>query len=249
MTKNKKPAYPKQIRLDRLLANLGYGGRREMTMAIKNEWLEIDGERVTTPSLNIDLSLVEEGRVTFDGEKLDPLYPFTIMLHKPVGYTCSHKDPADIIFDLLPERFANRKPTFSMVGRLDKYSSGQLLLTDDGDLLHRITHPKSHAPKQYEVTLRDPLNGNEAKIFGSGEFMMNKEDTPLKPATWKQTGEKSGTMILHEGRFHQIRRMFETLGNEVITLHRFQTGGLPLGDLEEGKWRVLSEGEIEKILQ
>lgn len=237
----------KTIRLDRLLSNLGYGGRKEMTMAIKNEWLEIDGERVTKPDLKIDLDVIREGRVTFDSEKLDPLYPFTIMLHKPEGYTCSHKDPAAIIYDLLPERFANRKPALSMVGRLDKYSSGQLLMTDDGDLLHRITHPKSHASKHYRVTLRDALQGNEAELFSSGEFMMVKDDRPLKPATWEAKDSQEGVMILSEGRFHQIRRMFETLGNEVVALHRFQTGNLPLGDLEEGKWRALSDYEISAI--
>lgn len=237
----------KTIRLDRLLSNLGYGGRKEMTMAIKNEWLEIDGERVTTPSLNIDLDMVKQGRVTFDGEVLDPLAPFTIMLNKPAGYTCSHKDPAQIVYDLLPERFQNRKPTMSMVGRLDKYSTGQLLLTDDGDLLHRITHPKSHAPKHYRVTLRDDLQGNETEVFASGTFMMKGEEKPLKPAEWISEGMRKGIMVLHEGRNRQIRRMFEQLGNEVVTLHRFQTGSLPLGDLEEGKWRTLDSSDLSLI--
>jgi 16S rRNA pseudouridine516 synthase len=238
----------KTIRLDRLLSNLGYGGRKEMTMAIKNEWLEIDGERVTKPDLKIDINMVSEGRVTFDGQALDPLTPFTIMLHKPVGYTCSHKDPAEIIYDLLPERFANRKPTLSMVGRLDKYSSGQLLLTDNGDLLHRITHPKSHAPKHYRVGLRDDLNGNETGIFASGEFLMLDDDKPLKPAQWSAENAREGVMVLNEGRYHQIRRMFETLGNEVVTLHRFQTGQLALGELGEGKWRILGDSDINLLL-
>ncbi len=237
------------MRLDRLLSNLGYGGRKEMTMAIKNEWLEIDGERVTKPSLSVDLSLVSEGRITFDGEKLDPLFPFSIMLHKPVGYTCSHKDAGDIIYDLLPERFANRKPKLSMVGRLDKYSSGQLLLSDDGDLLHRITHSKSHAPKYYRVTLRDDLRGDETDIFASGEMILKGDEKPIKPAQWSVEDKRRGIMILHEGRYHQIRRMFEELGNEVITLHRFQTGGLELGNLEEGKWRVLDEGDLARIFE
>lgn len=237
----------KTIRLDRLLANLGYGGRREMTMAIKNEWLEIDGQRVTKPSLSIDMALVEEGRVTFDGEKLDPMYPFTIMLNKPEGYTCSHKDPAAIIYDLLPERFQGRKPKFSMVGRLDKYTTGQLLMTDDGDLLHRITHPKSHAAKHYRVGLRDDLRGDETALFESGEFMMKGEEKPLKAAQWTPEGKREGVMILHEGRYRQIRRMFDQLGNEVATLHRFQTGGLGLGDLEEGTWRALGEDDLAKI--
>ena len=175
------------------------------------------------------------------------MYPFTIMLNKPSGYTCSHKDPDKIVYDLLPERFQNRKPKFSMVGRLDKYTTGQLLLTDDGDLLHRITHPKKHAAKYYRVTLRDDLRGDEAKLFGSGAFMMKGEEKPLKPAEWKPEGAREGIMVLHEGRNRQIRRMFEQLGNEVVTLHRFQTGGLVLGDLEEGTWRALDEDDLAKI--
>jgi 16S rRNA pseudouridine516 synthase len=239
----------KSMRLDRLLSNLGYGGRKEMTMAIKNEWCEIDGVRVKNPSTNVDLGLVREGRVTFDGQALDPLPPFTIMLHKPAGYTCSHTDPGKIVYDLLPERFAARKPKFSMVGRLDKASSGQLLLTDDGELLHRITHSKSHAPKHYRVSVRDDLNGNESALFAAGDFMLAEDDKPLKPAQWTPEGKREGLMILAEGRYHQIRRMFEALGNEVITLHRFQTGGLGLGDLEEGSWRTLSDAEITAVLE
>lgn len=239
----------KTIRLDRLLANLGYGGRKEMTMAIKNEWLEIDGERVKNPSLSIDPALVEQGRVTFDGETLDPLSPFTIMLNKPQGYTCSHKDPAKIVYDLLPDRFRARKPTLSMVGRLDKYSTGQLLLSDDGDLLHRITHPKSHAPKHYRVGLRDDLKGDEATLFASGEFMIKGEEKPLKPAQWQAENAREGIMTLHEGRNRQIRRMFEELGNEVVTLHRYQTGNLTLGDLPEGQWRALAQDEIDLLFK
>lgn len=239
----------KKIRLERLLSNLGYGGRKEMAMAIKNEWVNIDGETIKNPAFQVDLSLVAEGRVELDGEKIDPVQPFTIMLHKPVGYTCSHKDPADIIFDLLPERFAARKPTFSMVGRLDKYSSGQLLLTDDGDLLHRISHPKSHASKHYNVTLRDDLKGTESDLFATGELYIGDDNKPLKPAQWTQTGAKSGVMILHEGRFQQIRRMFETINNEVITLERFQTGSLSIGDLPKGEWRTLNEDDLKKIFE
>lgn len=235
------------IRLDRLLSNLGYGSRKEMTMAIKNEWLEIDGVRVKDPSMNIDTALVTAGRVLFDGERLDPLSPFTIMLHKPVGYTCSRKDTGKLVYELLPERFAARSPVLSTVGRLDKYSSGQLLLTDDGDLLHRITHPKTHAPKHYRVSLRDDLRGDETSLFAAGEFMMKDEETPLKPAFWTVEGAREGTMVLHEGRYHQIRRMFETLGNEVVTLHRFQTGDLELGHIPEGQWRALDEADLAML--
>ncbi len=243
MTKHKQ----KQIRLDRLLSNLGYGPRKEMAMAIKNEWLEIDGERVKDPSLIIKLDLVREGRVKFDGEVLDPLFPFTIMLNKPAGYTCSHKDPAAIVYDLLPERFVKRNPTLSMVGRLDKYSTGLLLLTDDGDLLHRLTHPKSHVPKQYRVTLTDDLRGDEAELFASGEFMLKSDDKPLKPAEWVPDSKNSGIMTLHEGRNRQIRRMFDKLMNEVDTLHRFQFGALELDGLAEGEWVTLGGAELNRL--
>ncbi|MBX2833926.1 MAG: pseudouridine synthase [Micavibrio sp.] len=235
------------MRADRLLSNLGYGGRKEMTMAIKNGWFEIDGERMTNPSFKIDQDVIAQGRLAFDDAPLDPLAPFTIMLNKPAGYTCSKNDAGALVYELLPPRFALRKPTFSSIGRLDKASTGQLLFTDDGDLLHRIIHPKTVASKKYHVTLRDPLRGDEAKIFADTDFYMKGDDKPLKPAIWTATNENSGTMILSEGRYHQIRRMFETLDNEVTLLHRFQTGGLPLGDLAEGKWRILDKDDLAQI--
>ena len=95
--------------------------------------------------------------------------------------------------------------------------------------------------------MRDDLKGDEAELFATGEFLLLDDDKPLKPAQWNVENPSEGIMVLHEGRYHQIRRMFETLGNEVLMLHRFQTGGLPLGDLEEGKWRVLDDGDIANI--
>ncbi len=237
----------KSMRLERLLSNLGYGGRKEMAMAIKNEWVSVNGEVVRNPAFAVDLDIVRAGGVKLDGEKIDPISPFTIMMHKPAGYTCSRKDAGDLVYDLMPERFKLRKPILSSIGRLDKYSTGQLLFTDDGDLLHRITHPKTHAKKYYEVTLRDDLKGNEAELFASGEFCMTEDDKPLKPAEWSANDARSGTIIISEGRYHQVRRMFETVGNEVITLNRFQTGSLALGDLEEGKWRVLNADDLDSI--
>lgn len=238
-----------KIRLDRLLSNLGYGARKEMAIAIKNEWLEIDGKAVKDPSFNVDINDVRRGRVVFDGEILDPPPPHTVMLNKPVGYTCSHKDPGKIVYDLLPARWLARKPKLSSIGRLDKYSKGQLIFTDDGDLLHRVTHHKNFVAKHYAVTLSKNLRGDEAELFASGKFCMLDDDRPLKPAQWKPNGVKSGVMILNEGRFHQIRRMFSTMGNDVITLYRFQTGNLPLGDLSEGSWRALDLEDIARIFE
>lgn len=239
----------KPIRLDRLLSNLGYGSRKEMAIAIRNGWLDIDGERVKDPSQDIELEMVRSGRVLFDSQILDPLSPLTVMLNKPAGYTCSHKDTGNLIYELLPERWKQRKPVMSTIGRLDKDTTGQLLLTDDGDLLHRIIHPKSDVKKHYKVTLRDSLKGNETELFESGTFMLSGEDKPLNPAIWKSESDKSGVMTLLEGRFRQIRRMFESLGNEVVLLHRFQTGSLALGDLAEGQWKALSSDDIANIFK
>lgn len=238
-----------KMRLDRLLSNLGYGGRKEMAMAIKNEWLEMDGKTITNPSLSVDMDAVRNGRIIFDGEPLDPPAPYTIMLNKPVGYTCSHKDPGKVVYDLLPPRLQVRKPSFSSIGRLDKQSSGQLIFTDDGELSHRVTHHKNGVSKHYAVSLRDPLRGDEAELFVSGQFCISGDDTPLRPAHWTPGDDRNGVMILNEGRFHQIRRMFETIGNEVVTLHRFQTGNLSLDNLPEGQWRVLNENDLNRLFE
>jgi 16S rRNA pseudouridine516 synthase len=148
---------------------------------------------------------------------------------------------------LLPPRWQLRKPALSCAGRLDKESTGQVILTDDGDLLHRIISPKKHAEKRYAVTLEHALRGDEAAQFSSGHFLLHGDDKPLKPAEWLPADSNSGTMVLHEGRYHQIRRMFETLGNRVIALHRFQTGSLVLEPLEAGKYRQLTADEVSRI--
>ncbi len=237
------------VRLDKLLANLGYGSRREIAQMVKAKRVALRGAALSKADEKVALEDALSGALTFDGERLDPPAPLTIMLHKPVGYTCSHKEAGDIVYDLLPERWQARNPSLSSAGRLDKESTGQLIITDDGELLHRITHPKSKAPKHYEVTLEQDLRGDEAGLFATGTFLMVDDDEPLKPAEWTPTGARSGRMILHEGRYHQIRRMFATLGNLVVGLHRFQTGQLVLGELKAGEYRMLSEGDIRAVTE
>ncbi|PZO88081.1 MAG: 16S rRNA pseudouridine(516) synthase [Micavibrio aeruginosavorus] len=234
-----------KTRIDRLLSNLGYGSRKDVTAAVKSGAFVAGGVTYKDASAQIDTNLLAEA--TFDGEPLDPPSPLTLLLNKPRGYTCSHDEAGLLIYDLLPPRFKLRTPALSSAGRLDKDSTGLVILTDDGQLLHKIISPKKHAEKHYHVSLRDPLRGDESALFATGEFCMSKDPKPLKPAKWIPDGANSGVMILSEGRYHQIRRMFATLDNHVETLHRFQIGGLTLGDLAEGAHLRLNDTETALI--
>ena len=238
---------PTTLRLDRLLSNLAYASRREVSIACRRGIITLKGEKVSKASTLIPLALVHAGALKFNGEVVGPASPLTIMLHKPAGYTCSHNDTGALVYDLLPPRWRHRKPSLSTVGRLDKESTGQLIFTDDGQLLHRIIHPRTHLPKHYHVTLRDTLKGDECALFASGEFLLANDDKPLKPAAWQPETAHSGVMTLTEGRYHQIRRMFEALGNHVTHLHRFKTGELELGDLKTGQYQILTPEQIKQL--
>lgn len=230
------------LRLVRLVANLGYGSQKDVRRMIQ------DG-RLTAPDgteYGVDAK-PRHADVLLDGEPLDPPQGQVLMLNKPAGYTCSTKDPGKLIYQLLPDRFARRSPIVATVGRLDRDTTGLLLLTDDGAFLHRVISPRSAVPKIYEVTLARPLKGDEAKIFADGSLMLNSETEVLAPAKMEVLGERAARVTVTEGRYHQIRRMFAAVGNHVETLHRSQIGELTLGDLAPGKWRVLDEAEIGSI--
>lgn len=232
------------IKLVRHLANLGYGSRKEMMALIANG-------RITDAAGNelTDDTPIAHKDIRFDGQPLDPDASAVIMLNKPLGFTCSTKDPGRIVYDILPVRFRFRKPPVSPIGRLDRDTTGLLLFTADGAFLHRVISPKSNVPKVYEVTLARPLKGDEAAIFASGTLMLESETKPLLPAELEVTGEMTARLILHEGRYHQVRRMFAALGNHVEALHRSAVGGLTLGDLPEGAWRELTEDEVDSVIQ
>lgn len=231
------------MKLVKLLANLGYGSRKETQRLIRSGVVTDDTGRVLG-----EAEVPPHERIRVRGEKLDPPFPLVIMIHKPDGYTCSTEDPGDTIYDLLPPRFALRNPGLNPVGRLDKDTTGLLLLTDDGKLLHKIIHPKSNCLKVYQVQLDRPLEGHEAELFASGTLELNSETRPLLPAKLEVLGEKEALVTLHEGRYHQVRRMFAAAGNHVLALKRISIGGLKLpDDLEEGEWRELTPEELASV--
>ena len=224
------------MKLVKHIANLGYGSRKEV------QWLFREG-RITDADGEVLYAddPVNHASIRIDGEPLDPPCGMLLMLNKPTGVTCSTKDPGRVVFDLFPPRYRLRSPALSTVGRLDRDTSGLLLLTDDGQLLHRIIAPKSKLPKVYLATLAQDLRGDEAALFASGTLMLEGEKTPLLPAELEVLDARSARLTLHEGRYHQVRRMFAAVGNHVAALHRERIGGLVLADLPEAQWIPLDD--------
>ena len=238
----------KSVRLDKLLANLGYGSRREIQGLARAGAIRLDGAELDDAGRRIALDRDLPQRLMIDGVPLDPLPGLCLMLHKPLGVTCSHKEAGPLVYGLLPERWRRRDPPLSTVGRLDKETSGLLLLTDDGALLHRIISPKASVAKRYRVTLDRPLTGNEAAVFASGTLMLEGEERPLLPVWLDAEDDTHCAVTLTEGRYHQVRRMFAAVGNHVTALHRDRVGGLDLpADLPAGDCRVMAADDVAAV--
>lgn len=235
-------------RVDRLLGSMGYGSRAEMARMAKAGGIVLDGVDLTDVSRRIPVTPDLPTRMEIDGQPLDPVQGLVLMLNKPLGMTCSHKEEGALVYDILPDRWRARDPAISTIGRLDKQTTGLLLLTDDGDLLHRVISPKRHVTKVYRATLARPLVGTEGDLFASGKLVLEGEDKPLSPAVLEVVTPTEALLTVTEGRYHQVRRMFAAAGNHVETLHRERMGGLALpDDLAPGQWRLLSQGEIDSL--
>jgi 16S rRNA pseudouridine516 synthase len=230
------------MRLVRRIANLGYGSRKQVAaMFSEGRITDANGEVLYADDQR------EHADIRVDGEPLDPPTGMVLMLHKPVGVTCSTRDSGRLVHDLLPPRFSRRNPVVSTVGRLDRDTSGLLLLTDDGALLHRIISPRAQVAKIYEATLASDLRGDEAAIFASGDLVLESETTPLAPAALDVLAPRRARLTVTEGRYHQVRRMFAAVGNHVETLHRVAIGGLHLDGLRESEWRALDSQDVARI--
>lgn len=237
-------------RIDKLLSSLGYGSRNDIARMARAGAITLDGVKLRDVTKRIPVTPDLPACMAVDGAPLDPLAGMVVLLHKPLGMTCSHKEDGALVYDILPARWRQRNPAMSTIGRLDKQTSGLLLLTDDGDLLHRIISPKRHVKKTYHVTLARPLNGDEAAIFAAGDLILAGEDKPLAPALLDVMSETEARLTVTEGRYHQVRRMFAATGNHVEKLHREALGGLSLpDDLAPGQWKLLGADDISMIFQ
>jgi 16S rRNA pseudouridine516 synthase len=235
-------------RLDRLLANLGYGSRRDVQALVSGGKVTLDGVAIKDAGLKIAVTADLPLRMKIRGVAVDPPAPLVLIMHKPLGVVCSHREDGERIYDLLPRRWQIRDPALSSVGRLDKDTSGLILITDDGDFLHRVISPKRHVPKVYRATLDRPLTGAEGAAFASGTLMLEGEEKPLLPAVLEVLGEREARLTITEGRYHQVRRMFAAIGNHVVALHRERIGGIGLPeDLAPGEHRILTASQAEAV--
>ena len=237
-------------RVDKLLSCMGYGSRREMAQMAKAGGITLDGADLLDVTKRIAVTPDLSTRMAIDGEPLDPIAGMVILLNKPLGMTCSHKEIGPLVYDILPVRWKSRDPAISTIGRLDKQTSGLLLLTDDGAFLHRVISPKRHVKKTYRAKLARPLDGSEGDLFAAGRLMLEGEEKPLAPAELEVVSQTEALLSVTEGRYHQVRRMFAATGNHVEALHRERLGGLSLpDDLTPGQWKLLDEAEIALIFQ
>jgi len=235
-------------RVDKLLGSMGYGSRTEIARLGKVGGIVLDGVDLTDVSKRIAVTADLSARMEVDGEALDPVPGLVMLLNKPLGMTCSRKEEGALVYDVLPDRWKRRDPAISTIGRLDKQTSGLLLLTDDGDLLHRVISPKKHVAKVYLATLARPLVGHEGDLFAAGGLVLEGEDKPLAPAVLEVLSPTEARLTVTEGRYHMVRRMFAAVGNHVEALHRERMGGLALpDDLAPGEWQLLGQDEIDLI--
>ena len=234
---------PQHPRLDQLIASLGYGSRREAGLWIAEGRVTLvaggPGARRLDAGLRVDPALVR-----LDGGPLDHPFGLTLVLNKPAGVVCSH-DPREgrSVYDLLEPRWRRRNPAVVSVGRLDKETTGLLLLTDQTGLVHRLTSPRHKVAKVYEAGLdREPPAGL-AGVFASGTLLLPEETQPCAPALLEISGPRTARLPITEGRYHQVRRMFACQGLEVLTLHRSRLGSLDLEGLPPGGLREIDPAQ------
>lgn len=229
------PPAEKPQRLDAILSRYGYCSRREARSWLRSGRVRILGETQTDGSLKAAASTVQ-----IDNEPVEAPAGLLAVLHKPAGVVCSHETrEGPSVYDLLPSRWNQRNPPVASVGRLDKDTTGLLLITDSGELIQRWTSPRHKVPKLYQVTLNRPVDPALIPLFAAGQLRLDGEETPCLPATLQIHPPHHATLELTEGRYHQVKRMFETCGYQVTALHRSQFGTFTLGTLQPGQWQRL----------
>ncbi len=226
------------MRLDKLLCHATGLSRSQAQKIIRRREVEVDGVEVRNPSMQVS----EESEVEWQGREIRPTGPRYFMMNKPVGVVSATVDAQHTtVIDLLDE--GNLKGLHA-AGRLDIDTTGLVLISDDGEWSHRITSPKHQCEKSYLVTLAEPLHESLIETFANG-IELNNEKEKTKPARLEILRPTQARLIITEGKYHQVKRMFAAVGNHVEALHRERIGGLWLdNELGEGEYRALSESEV-----
>lgn len=231
------------MRLDKLIAGTTQLSRSDAKKAIKRGRILING----VPVKKTDFNVADTDQVTLDGRMLEYREHYYYALNKPMGYVCSTKDPDyPTILELVPDSIKHRE--LHAAGRLDVDTTGLVLLTDDGKWSHDITSPKKKKEKVYQVTTSHPIEPNYVEAFANGVFLDNDEKITL-PAKLEIHDETHATLIITEGRYHQVKRMFESVGNKVVALHRSKIASFELPeDLAPSTCRELTSEEVAEIV-
>ncbi len=231
------------LRLDKFLSMTAVATRTETAKAVRMGRITVNGVRAAKADMKID---PDRDAVVFDGEAVEYRENTYIMLNKPAGYVSATDDPREVtVLELLPDKY--KKMGLFPCGRLDKNTLGLLILTNNGQLAHRLLSPKKHCEKSYRFATRDEVTNADIAALEQGVTLEDGYET--KPCRVEMSGEREGVIVLTEGKYHQIKRMFEARGNKIAYLERIDFAGIPLDpSLERGQWRYLTEEE-EKLLE
>ena len=235
-----------EIRLQKYMANSGIASRRKCEEYIMQGKVKVNGKIITELGVKV---IPEKDQIEFEGKKIkneeNNVY---ILLNKPIGYVTTTNDQfgRDDVLDLVKV-----KERIVPVGRLDMYTSGALILTNDGDFVYKVTHPKHEINKTYTVTLKGIITKEEVIKLQEGIDIGDYVTKPAKVKILKTDNEKQISrleIVIHEGKNRQVRRMCEALGKKVLALHRTKIGEISVKDIPLGKWRKLNKIEIKKLL-
>ena len=234
-------------RLQKYLAQCGVASRRKCEELILQGRVQINGVTVTELGTKIN---PEKDKIKFDGKDIKQSQKLVyILLNKPIGYVTTADDQfgRDTVLDLVKV-----KERIVPVGRLDMYTSGALILTNDGDFVYQVTHPKHEIEKTYTVTIKGIVQNSEVEQLRSGVKIDDYITKPARVKILKTDTEKDISRLeitIHEGKNRQVRKMCEAVGRKVLALHRSKIGGIGVKDIELGKWRYLTANEVQQILK
>ena len=235
----------KKMRVDKLLSNVGVASRAELKKYCKQGLISVNGKVINNPGVQVDS---ESDDIRFNGEKIVYREFVYIMLNKPDGYISATFDKYDpIVLDLIDQSYLVFEPF--PVGRLDKDTEGLLVLTNDGQLAHRVLSPKKHVPKTYYAKVQGKVTEEDILAFEKGVILDDGYETmPSQLKILKSDDMSEIELTIHEGKFHQVKRMFESVGKKVVYLKRLSMGKLKLDEsLKLGEYRELTEEEVKLI--